>query len=570
MNYVSKISSGDEIELERRFPMPFQGVDFNFCRTPTCVAYGIAPDPFKRPRGTTPAPEGAIRGVVTGSKHEEAFQCPHCRKSWRLKNNRAAVEEYRRLRGLQDSDPTEASCRTPGCFAHGVSPAQNPEFYWKFGKTAGGDPRWRCRLCLKTFSEGKPARRHKRSDKNRVIFQMLCNDVSLAKISKIADISYRDLYRKIDFFYDQVRSFTQRRQVFAEVDFHEVGSRFATDSQTLTINWPTKRRRAPVMVQHLCTAHARSGYIMEASLQFDPSMTMDEAEEQAAAANEEDVSVAFRQHARIWTKSEFNEHLEKLLKLKKIEDVDLYQLPHDGVLVRYDMLQFAHAMRLREHLAGSDAPIILVMDDDKGLQQSFSSVFAPEIGEGSAEIAIVSFDKSMTNDRRLQVVEEERRLLAAAAGIGIADLRNLSNEDFADLSDDIVATLIKDQDLRRGFQYPFSRKSEPHRKITLLTDDGSRSNRARARLLRLATLRSVDAYFHKFRSNVRFAARPQVSAAGARQMWGKHQLYKPELMHKITEIYRFYHNWCELGEDRKTPAMRLGLARGRIYERDFL
>jgi hypothetical protein len=39
-------------------------------------------------------------------------------------------------------------------------------------------------------------------------------------------------------------------------------------------------------------------------------------------------------------------------------------------------------------------------------------------------------------------------------------------------------------------------------------------------------------------------------------------------MVNIAEIHRFYHNWCEPGQDKKTPAMRLGLAKGRINERD--
>jgi hypothetical protein len=34
--------------------------------------------------------------------------------------------------------------------------------------------------------------------------------------------------------------------------------------------------------------------------------------------------------------------------------------------------------------------------------------------------------------------------------------------------------------------------------------------------------------------------------------------------------FQFYHNWCDPGGDKKTPDMRIGLARGRIYERDFM
>ncbi len=480
------------------------------------------------------------------------------------------MEEYHRLERLQDCDQSRPACRTAGCFAKGFPPAQNPGFYWKFGKTAAGDPRWRCRLCLKTFSEGKPARRHKRSDKNRLIFQMLCNDLSLRKISKLTETSYRDLYGKIDFFYDQVRVFTAQRQDFSRVDYREVGSRFATDSQTLTINLPTRRKRAPVMVQHLCTAHARSGFIMEASLQFDPALTMEQAQKQAEEADEEEVSIAFRRHARVWTKDEFDEHLAKLLKQKRIDKAELYQLPHDGALVRYDILQFAHAMRLRDHLAGSDAPLVFVMDDDKGLRQAFSSVFATEVKSGRADLAIVSFDKGMTNDHRNQVVAVGQSDLSASTGLSLANIRALTDQDYANLVDQEVAARIAGLDLRAGFQYPFPRKSEPNRCVWLLTDSPDYDDRQRARLLRLATLRSVDSYFHKFRSNVRFASRPSISSGSVKQTWDRQYLYKPSLMAKLVEIYRLYHNWCELGADKKTPAMRLGLARGRIYERDFL
>ena len=353
-----KISSTEFLPLERRLPLPFEGRDLNFCRNPRCNSFGISPDPYKRPKGSDPAPVGALRGVVMGKQHEEFFKCPTCGKTSRLKNNRAIVEEYKRLRHLQDHDPTVPSCRTLECFAHGAAPDDHPEFYRRFGKTAKGDPRFQCRLCAKTFSIGKPARRHLRSDKNRTIFKMLCNDISLSKISKITETSYRDLYGKIDFFHDQIQSFVAAREDFSAVDFGHVGSRFATDSQTLMLNWPTKRKRASIAVHHLCTAHARSGFIMEAAFQFDPSMTMEEAE--TLTAPESGVSVAFRGQARVWTKTEFQAHLVSLRKQKKVKTTDLYQLPHAGVLVRYDILQYAHALRLQEMLAGTDAPLLLV------------------------------------------------------------------------------------------------------------------------------------------------------------------------------------------------------------------
>lgn len=270
MSSVSKISSGAVVApLVRRLPEPVAGVDLNFCRKPSCALYGVPPDPFQRPNGTPPAPPGVPRGAVSGAMHEEYYKCPACGATSRLKNNRAAVEEHERMRRLRATDPCAPACRTAGCANQGLTVEAHPDLYQRFGRTEGGDSRWRCKGCAKTFSTGKPARRHKRSDKNRLVLDMLCNDLSLAKTSKISGLSYRDIYRRIGFYHDQVRSFVARREDFSRIDFAEVGSRFATDSQALTINWPSRKRRFPVVFQHLCTAHARSGFIMETSFQLD-------------------------------------------------------------------------------------------------------------------------------------------------------------------------------------------------------------------------------------------------------------------------------------------------------------
>lgn len=89
--------------------------------------------------------------------------------------------------------------------------------------------------------------------------------------------------------------------------------------------------------------------------------------------------------------------------------------------------------------------------------------------------------------------------------------------------------------------------------------------------MRLATLRSVDSYFHKVRSNLRFAARGSSTPSGNGQTWDRHYLYNPQTMIKLIEIYRFTHNWMGKpnAKKEKTPAMKLGLAKGKIYPRDL-
>jgi len=49
----------------------------------------------------------------------------------------------------------------------------------------------------------------------------------------------------------------------------------------------------------------------------------------------------------------------------------------------------------------------------------------------------------------------------------------------------------------------------------------------------------------------------------------RHYLYNPATLSKIIEIYRFKHNWMGSRATTETPAMRIGLAAGKIYERDL-
>ena len=138
-----------------------------------------------------------------------------------------------------------------------------------------------------------------------------------------------------------MREFTSRREGdLRDTDWERHGRRFATDSQTLTLNWPNRKKRASVNVQHLCTAHANSGYIVLGHLQFDPAGDMEQIEIDMALNGDLAKDRCWRQHGRLWTASEFKAYLDQLTAKVVIDpeiapDVDLgLQLPHEGGLVR--------------------------------------------------------------------------------------------------------------------------------------------------------------------------------------------------------------------------------------------
>ncbi len=172
---VSKKSSG---VAKRRLPTAPGGFSVNFCRNPLCDAFGRFPDPLDGRGKSNPSGD---RGKITGSGEERSYLCPLCGWSNIVKSNRALAEEYWRLRRL-NRRTNGKHCHNPACESHGLAISLSPSSYSSFGKTAKGDPRYQCKSCKKTFSIGKPTRRHKSTDDTGAILKCLVNKVPLSRI----------------------------------------------------------------------------------------------------------------------------------------------------------------------------------------------------------------------------------------------------------------------------------------------------------------------------------------------------------------------------------------------------
>jgi transposase-like protein len=287
---------------KRRLPHPRYGIDINFCRNPQCDLFAEAPDPYVR-KGPPSAKvkRNQPRGEVIGSGDDKTFKCGACGQSSIVKNNGAVVEEYRRLRGrFQAEPPLPDFCLNKTCENHQKRIAQNPGAYRKSGRTATGTQRYKCKACLRAFTVGSRIRKQHRSSANREVLWMITNGMPISKISDFTGLCPRDVYRKFDFIYDRVADHNARREgSFALVDWTKVERRFATDSQTLHLNWPNKKTRAQIAVQHLCTAHANTGYIMAPHLGLGPSVELPDIEARMTVAGDFALPRAFRRQARV-------------------------------------------------------------------------------------------------------------------------------------------------------------------------------------------------------------------------------------------------------------------------------
>lgn len=64
--------------------------------------------------------------------------------------------------------------------------------------------------------------------------------------------------------------------------------------------------------------------------------------------------------------------------------------------------------------------------------------------------------------------------------------------------------------------------------------------------------------------------RPIATASSARRTWHGYSAYNPEVIVKLLGIFRVFYNYCLAGKDRTTPAMRLGLAHGKVTLEDII
>lgn len=75
------------------------------------------------------------------------------------------------------------------CEMQGIPLSRCGGLYVSFGKTAAGTTRYRCKECGKTLTGGTvPTRGPRRSEKNRDVFLLLMNKVSINRIQEVTGL----------------------------------------------------------------------------------------------------------------------------------------------------------------------------------------------------------------------------------------------------------------------------------------------------------------------------------------------------------------------------------------------
>jgi transposase-like protein len=521
-----------------------------------------------------------------------------------MQSNLAIAEELLRISAYLEPAKGPA-CKNKACSFHGVPQSEAPVNYVSFGVTTHGTPRYRCKTCSKTFSYGaKSTSRQRVTHPNRDVFEHLVNSVPLRRIIKLLKISPGTLYNRMGFIWRQCRQFAGDRER-SLLQRRDLGKRYiAIDRQALMVNWQTRKDRRNTQFLLCASADLETGYVFGAHLNYDPDMDAAEVLADLHTFGDDHLTQPFRRHARVWLPQDFEfatkrgdgkkNNVARQARLhdeiaatytRAAERIDVEagegpkensRTPARGMQVHEQVSMAAHVQFVTRLLHNTEK-IRFFMDQESGLRAAFMAAIPERVRNRTADAFYVKVLKDATVDVKRSLVRKARQHFAQA---------QIAN---AGLSANKVELLLVQREMARmtsigkwqdrWLVHPLPDMREPEKQVCWLTDiDGTASDPKQreeqldhaARLYRKAALHPVDRFFMQIRRGVTMAERGVVSASSDSRRWFGKNAYDPGNLARMVEIYRVYFNYCEAGLDGKTPAMRLGLAKGPVASEDIL
>lgn len=578
-------SSATSTQSHPRIPPERDGIQVNHCKSPVCPNYGVA------------AGQSSVRGnnsyiLDSRNKGISSCICTSCGVEFPLKSNLGVVEEVERMTSyLLHSNAV--CCRNEACANHtdqvpiGIAGA-----YASFGKTAIGNPRWRCSVCGKTFSQNtKSTARQREHHKNKAIFKLLVNKMPLRRIIEVADIHPKTFYHRLDFLHRQCQGFAAHRERnLANLPIRRLY--LGVDRQDYLVNWLVRKDKRNIQLSAITTVDNEHGYCFGMHLNFDPSL--DSKAVQAEVETNGDLGMPYphRRFARLWLNADHDVASQKSVAAKRrklglpteidetyaaalqrddIESPDapspLDRLPEYGMQTHGEYTMYGHFFFLKR-LLGNVKKWRFFIDQDSGLRAACLSAFHDEIRNRTADAFYVRITKDMTVDEKRHRYSDAKALFEQAKvahpGMKPQEIKLL-------LIKERLACMTshgKWQD--QWLDHPFPTMSEPEKAVAYLTDLGDYDEDHQAWLYNKASLHGVDSFFNQVRRRLSLLERPIHSKSNKGRIWNGYSPYNPGNVAKVLDIMRTVHNYILTGKDGKTPAERLGLAQAPLDYEDII
>ncbi len=579
----------------QRIPEEYEGVQANTCKNPKCKNFGVESPLVNKPNKNSSERQAKSRRdplyALSGlAKDTPGLKCKECGDIIPIKSNEGVFQEKERLGSYLVANAI--CCSNKECDNQFKSVSD--ELYYRFGST-GGNQRYQCKSCRKTFSAGNKRRKQKRSEINRQFYSLIVNKVPINRVCEVLDISPSTYYHKLDWLYQQARGFVREREMKLFKSFEAPRLFLSTDRQVHISNWVSRDDKRNTELLAIGTADNRSSYVFGLHFNFDPYSNPADIEAETLLLDDYSKKIPFRKHARLWLQRDYEAAQKKKENkvepqgslegdigarylnerrrenIESAEEIDeTVKPPVDGVLVHSEYTMYGHFNLLNEMLANVEK-VRFYLDQENGIRNALMSGFKQRVFDKTADAFYVSVAKEMTINQKEKMIADCYMQIKNTMG---ANYRSLSKrEKDAVLVEMIIAEMGKLKSISDSkelwLQYPLATKSEPEKKVAVLTDISHLSLEHQANLYRNSSLHGIDRFFMQARRRISLYERGIGSGANARRNWYGYSAYRPEQLIKLAELFRLFYNFINnRTKDKKTPAMRLGLAKGPVsYEK---
>lgn len=578
---------------KQRSPASYGGIQVNFCKSPVCTNFGVTIAEKLKANSETPNPyrlSGAGRNFPVA-------KCNACGESFPLKSNKGVFEELSRMLAALEP-PNPASCPVADCSNHRIPVSAGKQFYSAYGLTRSGSQRYLCKgsvdghVCGKTFAVAtKSTLRQRLTHKNKMIFAALMNKVPLRRVAELVGVSGQTVYDKIDFLHRQCVAFSRSREaLIREKEFERLY--LSVDRQEYLTNWIRRADKRNTVVAAVTTADNASGYVFASHLNFDPSLDPAAVEEDAQQAGDDSLPFPYRKYARLWMEADYiaamaatarsrsSGNLEKDIEIayahsEQRQDVESpdqpelsEKLPEQGMQVHAEYTLYAHFMYLHR-LFGKVGKIRFFLDQDSGIRAACLAAFQDEIRNRTADAFYVRISKTMTVDEKRKLKRQSDKAVAKTMAENPGIDRHQAILILMGQRIEAAQSMGRWKD--RWVIHPISTMNEPEKALCHLTDFGDYDPDHAAALYNKASLHGVDSFFNRVRRRVAMLERGIKSQSNAGRVWYGYAPYNPVQVQKLLDIFRTAHNYVLLSpKDKKSPAMRLGLAKGTVSFEDII
>ena len=591
-----------------KLPGETRAIQVNHCKMPDCSNFGIPARTKHGKRG--PSADRDLHYKVHSTKRGQipSVRCKECKDNPPIKSNDSIRQEVDRLMGEDGIWTLEEStgCRNEDCDNHDRPVGFHPKEYRKRGKPKSGKGHYyECKQCGSITLVSDPVRLHENKRYAVDLLSRIANKSPVRGAVRGTRLrSFQAYYRIFDFLTRRCRSYS------GAVDRALIDGRLKlpadlnvqSDAQVYQLNWISRMDRRNVELSAYATVDVDSGFILGLHCNFDGRVDPFEINTEALESGDLELPECFRKHGHYWlagdelgagramARRDENARIDLLTKIgevyasaetrKDVENIELqvldttYVTPFlsTGLQVHMPYTAYAHWFLLHRILTGAGVEKLqLNTDIDSMTRAAFFAVYADEVKRGDAHAFFVQYTKWLTIDERERIQAASKRKLGeyktAAPGRAGWSKKKLARE--------MMKEYIEEREKHGKWDdewaiHPLPTINEPEKAMCWLTPRADLDENRKADLFLRSGLARIDNVFQKTRRLTSTLERPVGTSSTHNKVWHGYAPYNPTMLSKYLTVFRAVHNFVFVGDDKRTPAMRLGFAKQPLEFEDLV